>query len=109
MGSAMEGVMEEEVRAGGERFKWPSHTVVNLPKTSSASRQGLSGRPLGGVQGRRRLQAYASWEIFKVPCLETCVYNTHLKPVVVSACFVFSTTTREWKVDYFSPVLDSAN
>lgn len=41
----------EEVRAEGEGFKWPSHTAVNLPKTSSASRQRLSARPRGGVQG----------------------------------------------------------
>lgn len=45
------GEREEEVMARGERFKWPSHTVVNLPKTSSASRQGLSARRRGEVQG----------------------------------------------------------
>lgn len=85
---------EGEVRDGGERVKWPSYTVVNLPKTSSASRQGLSSPAVRWGRGAGASRAYASWEIFKAPCVETCIYKTHLKPVVVSACFVFSKMTR---------------
>ncbi|MPC38491.1 hypothetical protein E2C01_031998 [Portunus trituberculatus] len=59
-GSAGKG-LREEVRAGGERFKWPSHTAVNLPKTSSASCQGLSARLRGGVQGRGRCGLRVRW------------------------------------------------
>lgn len=63
-----EGVGEEEVRAGGERFKCPSHTAVNLPKTSSASRQGLTARPRGSVQGRgrRRFTGHGKYLKFRV-------------------------------------------